>query len=91
MKKPIATSLLALMLGTALLLGSVHSQAAEPADPPVKTKAKKKSAKGKSIKRGNSAKFVPGSQETAKERDNRLKRECKDAVNAGACAGYTRG
>ena len=38
---------------------------------------------------GKSAKFIPGSQETAKERATRLKRECKGRVNAGACEGYT--
>lgn len=30
------------------------------------------------------------SGESVKERDRRLKRECKGAVNAGACQGYTR-
>jgi len=43
----------------------------------------KKPAPGKSVK------FIPGSQETAKERATRLKRECKGRVNAGACEGYT--
>jgi hypothetical protein len=33
---------------------------------------------------------VSGSGESSKDRDSRLKRECKGAVNAGACAGYTR-
>lgn len=47
-------------------------------------KVKKKSARGGKIK------FLPGSAETVGERSARLKRECKGAVNAGACAGYTR-
>ena len=36
-----------------------------------------------------SVKFIPGSQETTRERSVRLKRECKGRVNAGACEGYT--
>ena len=51
-------------------------------------KAKKK-APAQSTQPRKSAKFIPGSQETAKERSARLKRECKGGVNAGACAGYT--
>ena len=35
-------------------------------------------------------KFYRGSEETGKERDRRLSRECKGMTNAGACAGYTR-
>ena len=31
-----------------------------------------------------------GSDGTQSARDKRLKRECKGAVNAGACTGYTR-
>ncbi len=31
-----------------------------------------------------------GSMESTKDRDKRLKRECKGAVNAGMCAGFTR-
>ncbi len=38
---------------------------------------------------GKTAKFIPGSQETRKERTTRLKRECKGRVNAGACEGHT--
>ena len=33
--------------------------------------------------------FLRGSEESVSERSNRLKRECKGRVNAGACAGYT--
>ena len=57
---------------------------------PVKTKAKKKTLKAKSRHQVSSIKFLPGSQETTKERSTRLLRECKGAVNAGACEGYTR-
>ena len=47
------------------------------------SKVKKKAGPSSQIK------FLPGSEETGKERSNRLKRECKGRVNAGACAGYT--
>lgn len=51
--------------------------------------ASKKAQKTASAPPGKSAKFMPGSQETARERSARLKRECKGRVNAGACEGYT--
>ncbi|MES2509596.1 MAG: hypothetical protein V4625_06675 [Pseudomonadota bacterium] len=56
-----------------------------PAEPPAAAK-KKKAAKPKSAK----VKFTPGSEESRAERRARLKIECKGAVNAGACTGYTR-
>jgi hypothetical protein len=62
-------------------------------DKPVKqTKAKPKK-KGKAAQ---SARYRPdprdnyGSRETEGQRSERLSRECRGAVNAGACAGYTR-
>ncbi|MDB5964372.1 MAG: hypothetical protein JWQ72_872 [Polaromonas sp.] len=86
MKKKMVQAALAVTLGCTLLLGSVQAQTAEPAAQPAQVKKKKKSAgKVKSA----APKFLPGSQETVKERSNRLKRECKGAVNAGACSGYT--
>jgi hypothetical protein len=48
-----------------------------------------KAKKASSVKKQGSTKFLPGSQETRKERSERLKRECKGRVNAGACTGYT--
>jgi hypothetical protein len=51
--------------------------------------ASKKAPKKASAPPGKSAKFMPGSQETTRERSARLKRECKGRVNAGACEGYT--
>lgn len=51
--------------------------------------ATKKAKKTANAPPGKSAKFMPGSQETARERSTRLKRECKGRVNAGACEGYT--
>ena len=71
-----------------LFATGAQAQASEVLNPPTKT-AKKKTKKHKASA-GSDAKFVPGSQETRKERDSRLKRECKGQVNAGACSGYTR-
>jgi hypothetical protein len=34
--------------------------------------------------------FLHGSKETQTMRDSRLTRECRGAVNGGACSGYTR-
>jgi hypothetical protein len=51
--------------------------------------ASEKAKKASSVKKQGSTKFLPGSQETRKERSERLKRECKGRVNAGACTGYT--
>ncbi|MES2244619.1 MAG: hypothetical protein V4639_17235 [Pseudomonadota bacterium] len=51
--------------------------------------ASKKAKKTVNAPPGKSVKFMPGSQETARERSARLKRECKGRVNAGACEGYT--
>ena len=81
---------------TALLVAGLFAQQArastdssQTADRPAKTaKAKKKPAKPKD--KAVTSKFLRGSEESAGERSARLKRECKGAVNAGACAGYTR-
>ena len=72
-----------------LLATGAQAQAPEVLNPPVKTTAKKKTKKAKTSA-GAKAKFVAGSQETKKERSTRLMRECKGAVDAGACAGYTK-
>jgi hypothetical protein len=50
----------------------------------------KKAKKPKASSPAKSTKFMPGSQETPKDRAARLKRECKGQVNAGACEGHTR-
>ncbi|MES2415484.1 MAG: hypothetical protein V4614_16920 [Pseudomonadota bacterium] len=50
------------------------------------TAKKKKADKPKSSK----VKFLRSSEESHAERRARLKLECKGAVNAGACTGYTR-
>jgi hypothetical protein len=51
--------------------------------------ATEKAKKAAPAKKQGSTKFMPGSEETRKERATRLKRECKGRVNAGACEGYT--
>ena len=68
-----------------LSMGAAYAQAPEVLNPPIKTKAKKKSAKSA---RASKSRFLPGSQETVKERATRLQRECKGSPNAGACSGY---
>ena len=77
-----------LALAGFLLASGAQAQAPEVMNPPVKTTAKKKAKKAKAST-GAKAKFITGSQETKKERSTRLMRECKGAVDAGACAGYT--
>jgi hypothetical protein len=49
--------------------------------------AKKKAKSSKSVK----VKQEAGSAESTKDRERRLLRECRGQVNAGACAGLTRG
>jgi hypothetical protein len=75
-----------------LVATGTHAETTEVLNPPTKTAAKKKSKKlKKSASPANGkAKFMAGSQETKKELDARLTRECKGEVNAGACAGYAR-
>ena len=76
------------LLGFLLATGA-HAQAPEVLNPPAKSSVKKKAKTSKHAV-GAKAKFIPGSQETKKERSARLTRECKGEVNAGACTGYTR-
>ena len=76
-------------------LATSHAQAqTQPApegEKPAKSKSKsKKSTKSGSAGYGGKAKFITGSGETTAQRTARLKRECKGAVDAGACSGYTR-
>jgi hypothetical protein len=75
-----------------LLATGAYAQAPEVLNPPTKTTTKKKAKKPKTQagEKGSKAKFTPGSQESKKERSTRLARECKGAVDAGACTGYTR-
>ena len=69
------------------------AEAAQPTKPtkPTKTKTKKKKTSGTAAAGPiGRTQFLPGSQESRAERAARLTRECKGAVNAGACEGYTR-
>lgn len=75
-----------MFLVAALIGGTVQAKSPSTDGGQSSSKAKKKSAKGAS--RGQ-MKILPGSAETTKERNDRLKRECKGRVNAGACAGFT--
>ncbi|GHD02148.1 hypothetical protein GCM10007320_61130 [Pseudorhodoferax aquiterrae] len=72
MSIPLSAACLALGLWTALPAAAAK---AENGPPP-----KRKAA---------APKFIPSStQESARERERRLLRECKGRPNAGACAGY---
>ena len=69
------------------------AQVFKPVKPvkPTKTKPKKKKTAGTAAaSRVGRTQFLPGSQESPSERAARLTRECRGAVNAGACEGYTR-
>ena len=72
----LAVLALALSLGVAATVAHASNQKADAPS------SAKKAPPGK-------VKFVPGSQESAKDRATRLKRECKGAVNGGACQGHT--
>ncbi len=76
------------LLGFLFVTGA-HAQAPEVLNPPTKNTTKKKAKKPKA-QAASKAKFIPSSQETKKERNARLTRECQGEVNAGACTGYTR-
>ena len=79
----------AFLFGAAALMGNADARlsSSTAGDPPAASKSKKHTA-AKSP-RVSQIRFLPGSGETEKERNSRLKRECKGRVNAGACAGYT--
>ena len=88
MNKLAMVTIIASAVSALVLPSAAQAQALDILNPPLQVQAKKKAVKNKPA--GNKAKFSPGSQETTKERSARLQRECKGAVNAGACAGYTR-
>ena len=99
MKKiELGTIAAAAVFAFSLLLGSgpLHAKA-EPVAPAKKAKNPSKSKPGKLKKESTRLVAFPedtrnkhGSRETEYQRSERLSRECKGAVNAGACAGYTR-
>ena len=88
MNKLSMMTIIASAVAAFVLPPAAQAQALDILNPPLQVQTKKKAVKHKSA--GNKAKFSPGSQETTKERSARLQRECKGAVNAGACTGYTR-
>ena len=79
------------------VIQQIRSEKAEPVAPAKKTK-KARAAKPEKVKNKSTRlvafpedqRYKHGSQETERQRSDRLGRECKGAVNAGACAGYTR-
>jgi hypothetical protein len=88
MNKLSVMTVVASVLAGFVMPSAAGAQALDILNPPLQVQAKKRSAKHKTA--GNKTTFSSGSQETTKERNARLQRECKGAVNAGACAGYTR-
>jgi hypothetical protein len=88
MNKLTIVTIIASAVSAFVLPSAAGAQMLNILNPPMQVQAKKRAAKHKSA--GNNAKFSSGSQETTKERNARLQRECKGGVNAGACAGYTR-
>ena len=84
MKRLAIRPALTVMLLAAALMSGAHAktQRAHVSDGQTSSKKAKKSG-------GGQVKFLRGSEESPSERSNRLKRECKGRVNAGACAGYT--
>ena len=84
MKRLAIRPALTVMLLAAALMSGAHAktQPADVSDGQTSSKKAKKSG-------GGQVKFLRGSEESPSERSNRLKRECKGRVNAGACAGYT--
>lgn len=81
-----ATGLLALVLLAGIHGTSLATVSTTTADGTQTAPAAKKKAR----KTGGKITVMPSSAETRKERENRLKRECRGAVNAGVCEGYTR-
>jgi hypothetical protein len=88
MNKLSVMTVIASVVAALVLPSAAGAQALDILNPPLQVQAKKRAAKHKTA--GNKTTFSSGSQETTKERNARLQRECKGAVNAGACAGFTR-
>jgi len=87
-EKSLVAQFLAAVVVAALAVGHAHAQTqpAQEGGKPAKSKSKKAAKSGS----GGKVKFLQGSAETPAQRTARLKRECKGAVDAGACSGYTR-
>lgn len=73
------------VLSVALTSPTLSAQA----DMPTAQKPKK-AKKARAAAKGGHVVFYEGSGETRKERDARLKRECRGRPNSGVCEGYAR-
>ena len=78
--------LAALLLATLILRPLAYAADAAPAKAAESAKPKAEKKKAGSAQK---TKPVQDSAETPAERKARLQRECRGAVNAGACSGYT--
>ena len=79
------------------VIQQIGSAKAEPTAPARQAKKARTTKPGKIKKESTRLVAFPedqrnkhGSRETESQRSDRLSRECRGAVNAGACAGYTR-
>ena len=93
--RPCSVILAMLVWGAALAPNPAQSQPRDEPVPAATTSTaaggNKKAVANKKIKKKSARPmFAKDSAETTAERTARLKSECKGAVNAGVCAGYTR-
>ena len=65
------------------LAADTGAKTSQPEEKPLKT------ATSKPVKKAKADSKPGGSAESPADRTARLKRECRGAVNAGACTGYT--
>jgi hypothetical protein len=75
----------ALTWATSVLAADTGAQTTQPEEKPTKTAT----TKSKQAKKAKADSKPGGSAESPADRTARLKRECRGAVNAGACTGYT--
>ena len=73
----------ALTWATSALAADTGAKTTKPEDKPPKAATSKQAKKAKADSKPG------GSAESTADRTARLKRECRGAVNAGACTGYT--
>lgn len=79
-----------LLLMAVVITGHVHARSRSSDAGSSSAAAKETKTAPQKAAHVGKIRFLSGSEETAKDRSSRLKRECKGGVNAGACAGYTR-
>lgn len=78
------------LLMAGVITGHVHARSRSSDAGSSSAAAKEAKAVPQKAAHVGKIRFLSGSEETARDRSSRLKRECKGGVNAGACAGYTR-